>query len=49
VTLRPHCQFSGARLPSDAEFAGLHEQAHHECFLANSVRSEMRLEPIMTI
>ena len=44
VTLRPHCHFSGERLPSDEEFAGLHVQAHHECFLANSVRSEMRIE-----
>ena len=46
VTLRPHCQFSGERLPSDEGFARLHAQAHHECFLANSVRSEIRIEAV---
>lgn len=45
VTPRPRCQFPGERLPSDEEFAGLHEQAHRECFWANSVRSDMRIEP----
>ncbi len=46
VTLRPHCHFSGEKLPSDEEYLGLHEQAHHECFLANSVRCEMRIEAV---
>ena len=49
VTLRPHCHFSGERLPSGDEFRELHDRAHHECFLASSVRSQIRLDPMMTI
>ena len=46
VTLRPHCHFSGERPPSAEEYRELHDQAHHECFLANSVRSEIHIEPV---
>ena len=49
VTPRPHCHFSGERLPSGDEFRELHDRAHHECFLASSVRSQIRLDPMMTI
>jgi len=45
VTLRPAVQFSGDRHPSAAELAVLHERAHEECYLANSVRTELRVEP----
>jgi organic hydroperoxide reductase OsmC/OhrA len=44
VTLRPVVTFSG-RKPSAEEHAQLHEHAHHECFIANSVKSEVTLEP----
>ena len=47
VTLRPHTRFAGARVPDAAEFARLHHVAHEECFLANSVRSEIRCEPVL--
>jgi organic hydroperoxide reductase OsmC/OhrA len=47
VTLRPHCEFSGAPQPSPAELAALHDQAHHDCFLASSVHSEIRIEPAL--
>jgi len=46
VTLQPHCQFSGDKLPTNSELAALHDRAHHACFLANSVRSEIRVEPV---
>lgn len=45
VTLRPAVQFSGEKLPSAADLAHLHERAHEECYVANSVRSEIRIEP----
>jgi organic hydroperoxide reductase OsmC/OhrA len=45
VTLRPAVQFSGEKLPSAADLAHLHERAHAECYVANSVRSEIRIEP----
>ena len=46
VTLRPRARFAGARVPDAAALAALHHEAHEECFLANSVRCEIRCEPI---
>lgn len=46
VTLRPDVRFSGDKLPSHAELVTLHHQAHEECFIANSVRSEVVVEPV---
>lgn len=46
VTLRPHCRFSGQRIPNAEQLTALHERAHEACFLANSVRSEIRIEPV---
>ena len=45
VTLRPRTRVAGARVPDAAELAALHHRAHEECFLANSVRCEIRCEP----
>jgi len=45
VTLRPRTRVTGARVPDGAELAALHHRAHEECFLANSVRCEIRCEP----
>ncbi len=41
VVLAPQVRFSGAREPSDAIVSQLHHQAHEECYIANSVRSEI--------
>lgn len=41
VTLRPRAVFSGAKLPSPEQLQALHEKAHKECFLANSVKTEV--------
>jgi organic hydroperoxide reductase OsmC/OhrA len=46
VTLRPRVRFAQARAPDAAALAALHHQAHAECFLANSVRCEIRCEPV---
>jgi len=46
VTLRPEVRFSGATLPSRQEVERMHHEAHEECFLASSVRSEVRCEPV---
>ena len=45
VTLQPRVRFSGERLPSSSEIQHLHQRAHEECFIANSVRTEVRVEP----
>ena len=44
VTLRPAVTFSG-KAPSPQEHAALHEKAHEKCFIANSVRTEVVVEP----
>jgi organic hydroperoxide reductase OsmC/OhrA len=44
VTLRPVVRFSGAA-PSAEEHAKLHEKAHQRCFIANSVKTRIILEP----
>lgn len=45
VTLRPQVEFSGASLPSREEIDHMHHLAHEECFIANSVHTEVRCEP----
>jgi organic hydroperoxide reductase OsmC/OhrA len=45
VTLRPRVVFSGARQPDAAALERLHHEAHEECFIANSILSEVRIEP----
>jgi organic hydroperoxide reductase OsmC/OhrA len=44
VTLRPVVSFAGTA-PSREEHAALHERAHEKCFIANSVKTEVRVEP----
>lgn len=44
VELAPAVAFSGAKIPDDAVLRHLHHQAHEECFLARSVKSEIRIE-----
>jgi organic hydroperoxide reductase OsmC/OhrA len=44
VTLRPKIAFSGERHPSADEIARLHHRAHEDCFIANSVTSEVTVE-----
>ena len=44
VTLRPKVTFSGDRQPSAQEISELHHAAHDNCFVANSVKSEVTVE-----
>jgi organic hydroperoxide reductase OsmC/OhrA len=46
VTLHPQVAFSGERLPTREELDGLHHRAHGECFIANSVTTDVRCEPV---
>jgi organic hydroperoxide reductase OsmC/OhrA len=47
VTLRPKVAFGGQRRPSVDELRQLHHRAHEECFIANSVKSDVRCEPVI--
>ena len=48
VTLRPEVVFYGAQLPTREEIDALHHEAHEECFIANSVKTDVRCEPVIT-
>jgi organic hydroperoxide reductase OsmC/OhrA len=48
VTLRPEVQFSGDRLPTPVQVDQMHHDAHEQCFIANSVKTEVRCEPVHT-
>jgi organic hydroperoxide reductase OsmC/OhrA len=45
VTLRPRVVFSGDKMPSAGDLERLHHKAHEECFIANSVKTEVSCEP----
>lgn len=44
VVLKPQLQFAGEKIPTPAELAEMHELAHHECYIANSVRTVVTIE-----
>jgi organic hydroperoxide reductase OsmC/OhrA len=48
ITLHPESTFSGDTLPSHSELQALHHAAHENCFIAASIKSEVRCEPIVS-
>jgi organic hydroperoxide reductase OsmC/OhrA len=46
VTLRPKAIFVGNPLPTTSDVESMHHKAHAECFIANSVKTEVYCEPI---
>jgi organic hydroperoxide reductase OsmC/OhrA len=45
VTLRPEVAFGGDAKPGPDELRTLHDRAHHACFIASSVKTEVVVEP----
>jgi organic hydroperoxide reductase OsmC/OhrA len=45
VRLRPQVSFSGDKLPTMAQNKKIHEESHEHCFIANSVTTEVIVEP----
>jgi organic hydroperoxide reductase OsmC/OhrA len=43
VELRPDVLFCGAKVPTQADLDWLHDKAHRECFIANSVTTEVKV------
>lgn len=41
ITLYPRIAWSGDKLPTPVELDHLHHQAHEQCFIANSIKSEV--------
>jgi len=47
ITLRPQVAFSGDKVPSADELSSLHHAAHDECFIANSLKSDIVVESVL--
>ena len=45
VELHPKIAFGGAKAPAQADLDWLHDKAHKECFIANSVTTDVRVVP----
>jgi organic hydroperoxide reductase OsmC/OhrA len=45
VVLRPQVKFAGEP-PTEEQLLELHHLAHEECFIASSVKTEVRCEPV---
>ena len=44
ITLRPHIVYDGA-VPDQATAEDLHHRSHDLCFIANTIKSEVKVEP----
>jgi organic hydroperoxide reductase OsmC/OhrA len=45
VTLRQRLKFSGEKQPTPQEIEEMNRGAHEQCFIANSVKTEVKVEP----
>ena len=45
VELRPKILYSGTKQPTQTDIDWLHDKAHRECFIANSVTTEVNVAP----
>jgi organic hydroperoxide reductase OsmC/OhrA len=43
VTLHPKIVYSGEKKPLPAEEEQLHHQAHEQCYIANSIKTEVKV------
>ena len=48
VTLRPFVQCSGDKQPTLAQLEKMHHQAHEQCFIANSVKTKIVTEIVVS-
>jgi organic hydroperoxide reductase OsmC/OhrA len=46
IILHPKVKYGAGKQPNDAEESRLHHDAHEKCFIANSVKSEIKVEPV---
>lgn len=44
ITLRPKIAFGGEKTPTLQDEAKLHHAAHEQCFIANSIKTEVTIE-----
>ncbi|MBX7146691.1 MAG: OsmC family protein [Alphaproteobacteria bacterium] len=46
VTLYPQVNFTGNNKPGSDEIISMHHTAHNQCFIANSVKTDIKCNPI---
>lgn len=46
VTLRPRVAIAMGKSPTSEELLAIHHEAHEACYIANSVKTEVRCEPV---
>lgn len=46
VTLHPETRFDGDNRPTAEDLIAMHHEAHENCFIANSVKTDVRCEPV---
>jgi len=46
VTLHPEVHFGGDRRPTADEVLAMHHESHEQCFIARSVKTDVRCEPV---
>jgi organic hydroperoxide reductase OsmC/OhrA len=46
IRLRPLVSFGGGGSPTREDLAELHHQAHEQCYIASSITTEVRCEPV---
>lgn len=44
ITLNPKIIYSGEKLPTLAEEEKLHHHAHEQCFIANSIKTDVNVK-----
>jgi len=49
VTLRPNVQFGSDHRPMADEIVAMHREAHGQCFIARSVKTDVRCEPKLLV
>lgn len=45
VTIHPRIAYSGERRPTPGDEDRLHHAAHEQCFIANSIKTEVKVSP----
>lgn len=46
VTLRPDATFVGEKRPTAEDVVAMHREAHEQCYIASSVKTDVRCEPV---
>ncbi|MBC7539465.1 MAG: OsmC family protein [Bacteriovorax sp.] len=46
IDLKPVIEFSGAKIPDEDQLKALHDKAHRNCFIANSIKSKVNIHAL---